>query len=94
MNGNQELNYQSTLWLAYLIPGTMKLKGKINGETVIVLIDYGATHNFISEQLVLLLKLPREEASNYGVILGFGTTIKGKGICKKVELRIGEWKVV
>ena len=33
-------------------PGTMKLKGEIRGQKVVVLIDCGATHNFISWELV------------------------------------------
>ncbi|TYK28540.1 transposon Tf2-1 polyprotein isoform X1 [Cucumis melo var. makuwa] len=65
--------------------GTMKVRGKIHGE-VVVLIDCGATHNFISEKLVASLKLHTKETSNYGVILGSGATVKGKGVCKKVAL--------
>lgn len=34
--------------------GTTKMKGKIREESVIILIDCGATHNLISEKLVAL----------------------------------------
>lgn len=70
--------------------GMMKIKGNIGKEAVVVLIDCGLTHNFIAERLVLSLKLPIVETSNYGVILGSGLVIKGKGICNVVELVIGE----
>ncbi|KAA0058343.1 ty3-gypsy retroelement transposase [Cucumis melo var. makuwa] len=40
---------------------TMKVRGTIHGEKVVVLIDCGATHN-------------------YGVILGYGAAVKGKGV--------------
>ncbi|KAA0053502.1 ty3-gypsy retroelement transposase [Cucumis melo var. makuwa] len=35
-----------------------------------------------------------KETSKYGVILGSGTTIKGKRICGKVELPVGYWRIV
>ncbi|KAA0041765.1 ty3-gypsy retrotransposon protein [Cucumis melo var. makuwa] len=75
-------------------PGTMTVKGKLKGEDVIVLIDCGAAHNFISDKLVQRLNLQMKETSNYGVILGFGTAIKGKGICGRIELLLGDWKIV
>ncbi|KAA0039160.1 ty3-gypsy retrotransposon protein [Cucumis melo var. makuwa] len=75
-------------------PRTMKVKVKIKGEEVVVLIDWGSTHNFISKKVVAALKLPRKEISNYGVILGSRTTIKGKGVCEAVELVLNEWRVV
>ncbi|KAA0055708.1 protochlorophyllide-dependent translocon component 52 [Cucumis melo var. makuwa] len=37
---------------------------------------------------------PIEATTNYGVILGSGAAIKGKGICGKVEIMLGDWKVV
>lgn len=40
-----ELGLQSML--GFSTPETMKLKGKVSGREVIVLIDCGATHNFI-----------------------------------------------
>ncbi|KAL0536628.1 hypothetical protein IC582_025586 [Cucumis melo] len=60
-------------------PSTLKVRGKLQGREVIILIDCGATHNFISEKLVKSLQLPIEETAHYGVILGSGTAIQGKG---------------
>lgn len=31
---------------------TMKLKGKVKGEEILILIDSGAMHNFIATELV------------------------------------------
>ena len=36
----------------------MKLRGKIEGQEVVVLIDCGASHNFISTDLVSKLGIP------------------------------------
>ncbi|KAA0040935.1 transposase [Cucumis melo var. makuwa] len=47
----------------------MKVRGTIDGEKVVVLIDCGATHN-------------------YGVILGYGAAVKGKGVG---EGKISKW---
>ncbi|KAA0031986.1 Transposon Ty3-I Gag-Pol polyprotein [Cucumis melo var. makuwa] len=65
----------------------------IRGRAIVVLIDCGATHNFISDKLVTQLLL-LEESSHYGVILGSRSAVKGKGICKQVELLQGDWKIV
>ncbi|KAL0533794.1 hypothetical protein IC582_028065 [Cucumis melo] len=75
-------------------PGTMKVRGKLFGEEVIILIDCGATHNFVSEKLAKKLTLPIKETSHYGVILGFGAAVQGKGICGKLEVQLKSWKIV
>ncbi|TYK18018.1 Retrotransposable element Tf2 [Cucumis melo var. makuwa] len=87
-----ELSINSAVSLTY--PGTMKVRGKLKGEEIVVLIDCGATHNFISEKLVKEMKLHTKKTSHYGMILGSGTAIEGKGVCENVELTLNEWKVV
>lgn len=69
-------------------PKTLKLRGVVEGEEVVVLIDCGATHNFILMDLVEKVKLPISETSNDGVILGNGNLMKGKGMCKGVMLEM------
>ena len=87
-----ELSINSVVGLSN--PGTMKVKGRIQERDVVVLIDCGATHNFVSEILVKELQLETKETANYGVILGSGTAVKGKGICEAVELMIEKCKVI
>ncbi|KAA0058422.1 ty3-gypsy retrotransposon protein [Cucumis melo var. makuwa] len=91
-NLNIELSFNSVVGLTN--SGTMKVKGKVKDEQVVMLIDCGATHNFKSEKLVTGLNLPLKATTNYGVILGLGAAIKGKGICGKVEVLLDNWKVV
>lgn len=74
-------------------PRTMKVRGKIQNDEVVVLIDCEATHNFISEKLVNQLQLPTKETPHYGVILRSGTAIQGKEICEEVEIQLNEWTV-
>ena len=87
-NLNIELSINSVVGLTN--SGTMKVKD----EDVGVLTSCGATHNFISEKLVTNLNLPLKATTNYGVILGSGAAINGKGICGKVEVLLDDWKVV
>ncbi|KAA0060520.1 snRNA-activating protein complex subunit 4 [Cucumis melo var. makuwa] len=85
-NLNIELSINSVVGLTN--PGTMKVKGRIGEEEVVILIDCGATHNFIAEKLITKLGLTLQETPNYGVILGSGTAVKGKGVCRDVEVQM------
>lgn len=67
---------------------TMKLKGTLNGRSVVVKIACGETHNFISKKLAMELKLPLGHAGDYSVVLGCGRTIKVDGIYTEVDLMI------
>ena len=79
-----ELSINSVVRLTNL--GTMKVRGKIGDREVTILIDCGATHYFISEKIVKELQLNTKSTSHYGVILGSGVAVKGKGICEEVDL--------
>ena len=59
-----------------------------------MLIDYGATHNFISNWLVQKLGLSWETASGYSVLLGSGQAINGEGIYKGVILTLQYIEIV
>ncbi|XP_038893564.1 uncharacterized protein LOC120082453 [Benincasa hispida] len=55
--------------------GTMKLRGKMKGKEVVVLIDCGATHNFVHKRLVDELELPMNRKS-FSVVMGNGEAIR------------------
>ncbi|KAA0048289.1 Ty3/gypsy retrotransposon protein [Cucumis melo var. makuwa] len=74
--------------------GTMKLRGVVKGKETIVLIDSGATHNFIHCELVMERKIPIDRKTQFGVTIGDGTNCKGKGICSQVEIQLEGLKVV
>ncbi|PKU62016.1 hypothetical protein MA16_Dca012125 [Dendrobium catenatum] len=66
----------------------MKVRGEIADREVIVLIDSGATHNFISNQIVELLGMELMDTGGYGVMMGTGKVEMGRGVCRGVVLKI------
>ncbi|GJY93281.1 putative mitochondrial protein [Tanacetum coccineum] len=72
---------------------TTKLRGNIHGFEVVVLIDSGATHNFLSVKLVDPLSFKVNGTRETGVILGNGKLEKSVGICHGVQLQL-PWLVV
>jgi len=50
----------------------MKLQGEVKGKLALVLIDSGASHNFISAKLVSQLGLLVESTPSYNMRLGDG----------------------
>lgn len=67
-------------------PKTMKLKGILNGGEVVVMIDPGATHNFISTRAATQLGLLVTSTKKYGVSLGTGEAVQGDGECRGILL--------
>lgn len=53
-------------------PRTMKLQGSLEGKTVLVLVDSGASHNFISKKVVEELELEVDGTKSHPVCLGDG----------------------
>lgn len=67
-------------------PTTMKLRGTIKKNSVVVMIDSRATHNFISPKAVQQLKLKARRLESLTVLLGTGVSVEGIGVCKNVQL--------
>lgn len=61
---------------------------------VVVMIDCGATHNFISAELVRRLGIQSKGTRSYGVLMGTGLTVKAAGVCKGVVLTLQNIEVV
>ncbi|XP_074356373.1 uncharacterized protein LOC141696084 [Apium graveolens] len=72
----------------------MKLRGRIDNKEVVVLIDPGATHNFISLSLVKLLDIPTDSTGCFRVALGNGEMVKGTGVCRKLSVHLADCVVV
>lgn len=53
-------------------PKTMKLIGRIENHEVVVMVDPGATHNFLSLTAIEKLAIPVMESAEFGVSLGDG----------------------
>lgn len=75
-------------------PQTMKLKGRVTGEAVVILIYSGASHNFISMDLVKRLGLGLNTTGGYGVVKGTGLTVKGEGVCRSVAVTVQDVEIV
>lgn len=71
-------------------PKTTKLWGRINQAEVVVMLDSGASHNFISPEIVRKLNLKAQEGSNWDVLLGNGVMIKAEGVCSALSFQLGD----
>lgn len=58
------------------------------------MVDPGATHNFISLRAIEELGVPVSAAPGFGVSLGDGKAVRGEGVCKGVQLIIGDGVLV
>ncbi|KAL0548488.1 hypothetical protein IC582_012941 [Cucumis melo] len=67
-------------------PGTFKIKGRVEDREIVIMVDCGATHNFISLKLVESLNLPMAAITNYGVIMGSEKAVQGREMCKGITV--------
>lgn len=61
---------------------------------MVVLIDSGASHNFIKERLIKELDIPLAATGEYGIMLGTGTSINTNEICRGVILTLADLTIV
>lgn len=74
-------------------PKRMKVEGQIEAQIVVVLIDCGVTHNFISNETVAKLKIPVDKTEKYVIAMGTGMEVNGQGVCRNVKLHIQELEI-
>ena len=67
---------------------SFKVVGEVGGTEVLVLIDTGATSNFISKVMAKELKLPITKTPKYSVEVGTGQQTSSQGVCKEVVLEV------
>ncbi|XP_057825625.2 uncharacterized protein LOC131037488 [Cryptomeria japonica] len=67
-----------------------KLKGTLKGQKVISLIDSGASHNFISRNLVVKRKPKAKEFEGFKVALADGTINQCTKVMPQLEIKMGE----
>ena len=72
---------------------TLKVIGQIGNEKVVVLIDSGASCNFIAKRLVQSLGLAVQTTHEFGVSIGDGRVLTGQGKCSGVEMEIQGVKI-
>jgi hypothetical protein len=73
---------------------TVKFQGEIHGVPVLVLVDSGATHKFISQKLVQKMGWPVEGTPQMKIKLGDGFQTMTSGFCRDLEVQIGELKLM
>ncbi|GKB34928.1 putative mitochondrial protein [Tanacetum coccineum] len=78
------------LVIGFTSPRTMKIRGSIGGLDVVVLIDCGATHNFISHRVMEKLALMVSGTTSVGVMLGIKKFEQCLGLCKGAVLVLPE----
>ncbi|XP_057444723.1 uncharacterized protein LOC130736966 [Lotus japonicus] len=67
---------------------SFKVKGKIGSREVLILVDCGATSNFISQELVVELDIPVIATSEYIVEVGNGARERNSGVCNYLKLEV------
>ncbi|XP_048623763.1 uncharacterized protein LOC106412841 [Brassica napus] len=71
-------------------PKMTKMRGYIYGKEVIVMLDSGASRNFITPGVVNKLQLKVYADSSLDVLLGNGVTVNALGICQAVHFQLNE----
>ncbi|XP_028768491.1 uncharacterized protein LOC114726095 [Neltuma alba] len=67
---------------------TIKLMGTVQGREVLILIDCGATHSFIHQDLVYSLSLPLDDRVAFTVQVGDSRNVQGRGVCRDVSIMV------
>ena len=72
----------------------MKVRDTIMSREVVVLIDSGASPNYILDDLVLELRISQTLTQEFEVQMGNGDEIRALGVCRGLRLHLVEMNVV
>ncbi|KAF7839024.1 Transposon Ty3-G Gag-Pol polyprotein [Senna tora] len=75
-------------------PSSMRVTGSYLGNTVVVLIDNGSTHNFIKREVAVQLQLPVADIKTFKVQVGSGAFLLCSQFCEAVPLKIQDHEIV
>lgn len=67
-------------------PQTMKVEGNMGKHRVVVLVDSGSTHNFVSERLAHKLGLQSKSKGKFEVVVANGEKVASGGKCQGVRV--------
>lgn len=71
----------------------MKLQGSLGDNSIIIMIDSGANHCFISDTLVAKLKLPVQPTPLFTICLGNVHCLHSSGICNALPLTLNTLQI-
>lgn len=69
-------------------PTTTKLSGHVGDLDVTIMIDSGATHNFIAPHVITSAKLSLLYGCRFQVLLGTGVVVDSLGLCRQVAFSV------
>ncbi|KAF7117136.1 hypothetical protein RHSIM_RhsimUnG0001700 [Rhododendron simsii] len=64
---------------------TMRIKGKLKGKIITILIDSGSTHNFLEPTIAKHSGFSIEATPNLSVAVANGTRLSSKAVCKNLS---------
>ena len=74
-------------------PQTLKLKGYIKKQSVIVMVDSRSTHNFVDVNVAKRLNIFAYPVADLKVMVADGKQIDGVGKCHKVKLQLSNYAI-
>jgi hypothetical protein len=89
-----EMNVLSLLQLGQMShkggnkPQSIQLKGVIQEVPIVILVDSGATHNFIDKRLVQKMGWPADNTKSMCIRLGDGSRVQSGGVCNNLSIDI------
>ena len=72
---------------------TLRMNGVLQGQKITVLVDGGATHNFIDSALVERRKLPTDPFEGFTVVIPGNHTMECNGWIPDLQVNIGDYNV-